>query len=377
MKDIRILYFHTLDLTFKSAQTIQVVKDYFYLSKLGIPVKIYGTYNNQEDYDEVQEYVNGSQVLINARRNSFFNRLALKIGFCLDLISTYSKKIVVTRAYRKLRTIIRLKELGFKIILIHEMHEESFPYIFKSNISKKYSQFLFFHNKLDLLLFTNFSQQIYFKKEYGINPQSYAVLPNGVEIDKFLGVSMESNYVLTYGGGFNKWKNVDLVFEALSFLDEKYTLRIAGGKGDFNSNKYIDQLTNKFNIEPTRVDYLGYVNNNDFPKKVLDKSNLLLLPLGENIQSQYLTSPMKLYEYMATQIPVLGVNFPSIALIAQETIYLSTIDPKKFAKKITEICEKNFEKFDSAPMNKVAQNYSYLNRSKNFYKEILKLNEIH
>ena len=88
MKDISILYFHTLDLTFKSAQTIQVVKDYFYLSKLGISVKIYGTYNNQDDYDEVQKYVRGSQVLINARRNSFFNRLALKIRFCLDLINT-------------------------------------------------------------------------------------------------------------------------------------------------------------------------------------------------------------------------------------------------------------------------------------------------
>jgi glycosyltransferase involved in cell wall biosynthesis len=376
MKNISILYFHTLDLTFKSAQTIQVVKDYFYLSKLGIPVKIYGTYNNHQDFDDIQEYLKDSPLVIRAKKDSFFNRLTLKISFFFDLLNASSKKIVVTRTYRKLRTIFRLKQFGFKIILIHEMHEESFPYIFKENISKNYSKFLFLHKQLNLILFTNYSQQIYFEKEYGLSPKSYAVIPNGVETDKFLNISIESNYVLTYGGGFNKWKNVDLVFEALSLLDNKYTLRIAGGKGDLKSAQYINNLINKFNIEPTRVDYLGFVNNVEFPTKVLDKSNLLLIPLGENIQSQYLTSPMKLYEYMSTKIPVLAVKFPSITLVARDTIYLSTTNARNFAKKIIEICEKNIDKFDSRPMNEIAKKYSYINRSKQLYNEIKKLDEI-
>ena len=370
MKDISVLYFHNLDFTFKSAQTIQVVKDYFYLSKLGIKVKIYGTYKNQEDFILVQSYLKDSAVKIVAKKNSSYNKILLKINFLYDLLTEQHKKIVVTRHYRKLISAIRLKQFGIKFSLIHEMHEESFPYLFKASVSKAYTKHVFSHKKLNLLIFTNYSQLTFFKTEFGFSPKSYTVLPNGVETEKFVNVKMEFNYVITYGGGFNKWKNVDLIFEAFSLLEDKYTLRIAGGKGDIQSDDYINFLTLKFNIDPKRIDYLGFVNNQDFPSKVLDKSNLLLLPLGDNIQSRYLTSPMKLFEYMSTQIPVLAVNFPSVSLIANNTIHLSPNDANEFSKKIIEACESSKNHDILIKMNKIAEKFSYSNRSLKLHKVI-------
>ena len=81
MKGISILYFHTLDLTFKSAQTIQVVKDYYHLSNLGINVSLYGSYKNEEDYSLIKEYVAGSSLRIISKRNSKVNRAKLKFKF--------------------------------------------------------------------------------------------------------------------------------------------------------------------------------------------------------------------------------------------------------------------------------------------------------
>lgn len=371
MNTIKVFYFHNLDLSFKSAQTIQVVKDYFYLSKQGVKVSLYGTYKNEKDFIFIREYLANSKVTISAEKHSSLNKIKLRCYFFIDLLKEKSDKIIITRHYRKLSTAIRLKSLGLNSHIVHEMHEESFPYLFKEKVSKKSIKSLFFHRNLDFLIFTNFSQKDFFLSEFEKMPNAYAVLPNGVEIERFEKIKMAPNFVLTYGGGFNKWKNLDLVFEALSLLEAKYTLRIAGGKDDHKSIDYIHNLISKYSIETNRISYLGFINNYDFPEAVLNNSNLLILPLGNNIQSKYLTSPMKLFEYMSTKIPVLAVDFPSVSCIAEGKIYLSNMNARNFAKSISQICESNEEKFDSKAMNLVAEKYSYKNRSKKFMKEVI------
>lgn len=370
MSSVKIFYFHTLDLTFKSAQTIQIIKDYKYLSKNGIEVSIYGTYKCDKDYLSINEYLNNSKVNLVARKHSSLNKVILKFLFLLNLLRSTSNKILITRHHKKLKTALKLKKFGLRVQIFHEMHEECFPYLFKKKISKKETQSLFFNHGIDLIIFTNYSQKEFFIKEFGSLPKSSSVLPNGVEIDKFCNICMESNFVLTYGGGFNDWKNLDIIFESLSVLDKKYTLKIAGGKGNSKSENYVKNLIDKYSIDPSRVNYLGFVDNHNFPYKVLSDSNVLLLPLGDNIQSRYLTSPMKLFEYMATQIPVLAIDMPSVSGIAEDSVFFSKLDSKDFADAIVDICNRKKSSFDFSRMNSVAEKYSYKNRSSKFLKEI-------
>ena len=79
----------------------------------------------------------------------------------------------------------------------------------------------------------------------------------------------------------------------------------------------------------------------------------------------------KLFEYMSTKIPVLAIGHPSITSIASGTIFLSKNDVDEFATKIKEICEKSEADFDFESMNKVAENYSYTNRSKKYFREVI------
>lgn len=363
-----IFYFHSLDLTFKSAQTLQVVKDYCYLSKLGIEVFIFGVFQSQKELDEILEYIQESNIRLIANKNTYLGSFIAKTRFLFFLFSL-KRKVIVSRHYRKLSTLIFFKRLLRNCRIVHEMHEESIPHLFKAKISKQQSKELLLHADLDCIVFTNYSQLELFEKEFGVLPDLYKVIPNGVEVEKFKNVSMSSNFVLTYAGQFNRWKNVELIFAALSLLPEKYSLRVAGGKGDEKSQTFIEDLSCQYYIDPNRVDYLGFVENTDIPNKVLHGSNVLLLPLGDNIQSQYLTSPMKLFEYMATQIPVLAVDFPSVRLIAEDNIFYSANNPDDFADQLKKICHQ--DKFDFTTMNNIAKKYSYPNRAKIFAEEVI------
>ena len=363
---MKIYYYHPLDLTFKSAQTIQVIKDYCHLSKIGTTVVVYGTYKNESDFLLIQKYISNSGLKIISRKFTSFGKFVTKVVFFWDILRFLEKKIIITRHYRKLSNAFFLKKIIPNVRIIHEMHEESFPYLFKSHIKKEYINSLFLNKFLDCLIFTNYSQELFFKQEFGRNPRGYIVLPNGVEVERFRKVTMLDNFVLTYLGQFNRWKNVELIFQSLSLLDEKYTLRIAGGKGGVKDENYIKDLVKKYNINPSRVNYLGFVDNHEVASKVLKHSNILLLPLGDNIQSRFLTSPMKLFEYMATSIPILSVDYPSVRLIATDKIFFSLNNAKDFSRKIMDICDKNKDDFNFDSANTLAQHYSYKNRSKRF-----------
>ena len=365
MRNYSIFYYHNLNLSFKSAQTLQVIKDYLYLSKRGYKIHLFGEYESKDDLADILEYLSDSNIKLYTSDNKKISKIKNKIRFINKIIFEKSKKIIITRHYKKLSELFFFSKIFKNIILMHEMHEESFPYLFKKKLSKNNILNLF--KKVNALIFTNYSQVELYKNEFSEEPNNYIVLPNGVEIERFKDIKMANNFVLTYLGQFNEWKNVDLIFESLSLLDDKFTLRIAGGKGDEQSKEYITKLMKKYNISENRVNYLGFVKNTEI-SKVLNDSNLLLLPLGDNVQSKYLTSPMKLFEYMATKVPVLSVDYPTVNLISShKEINFAQNNADDFSHQIKEIISKKSESLKKVKnMNILVEEYSYVNRSKKF-----------
>jgi glycosyltransferase involved in cell wall biosynthesis len=351
-----IFYYHTLKLSFKSAQTIQIIKDYAYLSKFGYKIYLYGKKENEKDFKEILDFLKKfPNVKIFSSKTDFIKKFIFS-----------SNPIVITRHINKLKKINLLKKIK-NLKIIHEMHEESFPYLFKKNISK--TKFFSVLNSVDLILFTNKSQLLFFEKEFNTLPKTnYIILPNGVEVDKFKNVQKENNKVLTYTGQFNRWKNVEILFAALSLLPKDFVLKVAGGQS-YKDKKYIEYLTQKYNVKE-RVFYNGYISHSKIPE-FLSNSNVLLVPLGNNIQSKYLTSPMKLIEYMATEIPIVTIDYPSIKeLSCSEFLYKSSNNPKAFAKNIINAVN---EEVDYSNRLKCIEKLSYENRSKEFHKNLQRI----
>ena len=372
MKKFNIYYFHNLNLSFKSAQTLQIIKDYLFLSRHGYQIYIYGEYTNENDLNDILQYIQNSNIHLSPTKKSKLEKLKNKISFLIKIYRDKNHKVVVTRHYKKIQELLFLKKFIHGIQILHEMHEESFPHLFKKNISK--INILRAFNQVDGLIFTNYSQEEFYKQEYQTSHHNTIVLPNGTELNKFSNVTMKNNFVLTYVGQFNEWKNIELLFSALSLLDPKYTLKIAGGKNDSKSDKYIDTLIKKYKIDRKRVHYLGFIKNNEI-ENILKESNVLLLPLGDNIQSKYLTSPMKLFEYMSTKVPVLAIDYPTVNMITSEDeIYLVQNSAKAFAKKLIHICEEGHSNQQKiSKMNQSVKKYSYEMRSINYDNFIQKL----
>ena len=369
---MNIYYYHSLDFTFTSAQTLQIVKDYAYISQRGYTVFLYGSYRDINTLKEIEDFlVDFPNMRLYAVEYDIFKSIKVGLCFFLDIVGDKKEKIVVTRHFKKLQTLLRLKFFLRNIIHIHEMHEESFVYRFKK-LSK--TLFLKILNNVDIVLFTNPSQLLFFQKEFESSPDFfYMTLPNGVESLKFKNAMMQKNKVITYLGQLNSWKNPELLFETLTYLPQPYAIRIAGGKGDVKSQLYIDNLIEKYKLEG-RVKFLGFIKNEDVVSCVLDGSNILFLPLGNNIQSCYLTSPMKLFEYIATKIPVLTVECPSISsLVSKNEVFFTTNNAKVCAEKIMQITAfKNKEMVQKKiiNMNQKSLQYSYANRSRLFDENI-------
>ncbi len=368
---MNVYYFHPLPLNYNSGQTLQVLQDYKYLSQHGYRIFLFGTYDDESALQKIQTDLQDLPISLHYRQgHTSLNRNLLKWKMTLQILADPHPKVIVARNVNKMCDIQFWKRFLRQSILVWERHEDAIPYLLegtsaaKATICKaKMSKVL---ANIHGLLLTNHSQYPLFQQEFGSLPP-HIILPNGVDISAFGHVRPPRDiqpYVITYTGQFTRWKNVELLFEALSFLDDRYRLRIAGGKGDDTSRAWIHNTANRFNVQG-RVDYLGFVAPNELPSKVLSGSSVLLLPLGNNMESKYFTSPMKLFEYMATPIPVAAVDFPSIrGITGEKTVYLSPNDPRTFAKTILHAVNDPQRQDRITAMNILGKQYSHENRAK-------------
>lgn len=330
---VRVLYYHPLSLTFTSAQTLQVVRDYAALSRRGHEVELFGYFHDDASLRQIRQYLAdapGVTLHVFAPRSAL-SSLRLSWAFTRALWRRPAP-LLVTRHFRRLRRALRMRTWAPVAGVLHEMHEESFVYRFKNLPKEAFEATL---ARTDALLFTNASQVDLWREEFDqAPPVPHIVLPNGVDFDRFHQARFRPDGVLTYTGQFNPWKNTDLLFAALAKLPKRFTLRIAGGKNDDKSRAYIQEMGKKFGVSD-RIDFRGFVPGDRLVQEVLDGSETLLLPLGENLPSCYLTSPMKLFEYMATHIPVVAVDCPSVrANVPANTLFFAKPDPQSFAQAI-------------------------------------------
>lgn len=344
-----IFYLREIGARLDSAMTLQVLNDYGHVSQIGYNVAVPVVYRDRNDWDRLQSYAahHGFRNLQTIgydqrhfawrfqtlRRASFFLRALIFLG-------RNRGNFIVIRENKHLFAARLLKRLT-RAFLIGEMHESGFLFGGTDNIRKTYQRFV---DGLDGLLLTNTSQRQYLE-EVGLKiPINHVVLPNGVDFESFSAAlpSRETNKItVTYTGQFTSWKNLPLVFAALSRLDAAYRLRLAGGKIDGDSVAYIAELTQAYGVEG-RVDYFGFLHPDELISRVINGSSVLVVPLGDNLIARYATSPMKLVEYMATSIPIVAVNHPSVvALTGPDTVHLSAADPAQFANAIRAAAEES------------------------------------
>ncbi|KKS13666.1 MAG: Glycosyl transferase group 1 [Candidatus Magasanikbacteria bacterium GW2011_GWA2_41_55] len=178
-------------------------------------------------------------------------------------------------------------------------------------------------------------------KEAGLPESKILVAADGVDIQKFniketkedcrkkLGLPLEKNIVL-YAGHLYKWKGADILLEAI-VRATNYFVFVGGMKNDLIRFSLLirqKQLNN--------VLLVGQRPHAEIPY-YLKAADVLVLPNSatEKISSHY-TSPMKLFEYMASGTPIVASDLPSIREVLnwQNATLVRPDDPKDLARGI-------------------------------------------
>ena len=262
------------------------------------------------------------------------------LNVCFHLIKfRKSKEVVIfTRVWYMLYVFLLFKKLR---LVDNKIFYES----------HKFSNFLLKPlSKIDgLIVINSYLYELY--EDNGL--KSLLMAHDGVNINEYNQISdykFQSNkkdFNVVYTGSLSLWKGVYTLSDSLNYLPNNINLIFIGGSYQYLSDfkKYIKDTgkENRITIVPhiPKKDLLDYV----------EIADVLVLPNSAKDKMSLYTSPIKMFEYMASKRPIVASRIDAIEeiLLDQDNAILFTPDdPEDLANKIlkalTNDCSKLVQK---------------------------------
>jgi len=161
--------------------------------------------------------------------------------------------------------------------------------------------------------------------ERGVPAQLIKVLPNGVALDRYdvsihpqelrreLGLPISKSLV-GFSGSLREGRGGEEMVDCARRLPEVHFLIVGGSSGEV---AHLKQLACKDNL--TNVTLTGHVPQEIVPRYLL-AADILLMPYTTRFREhsfQY-TSPMKMFEYLATGRPIVATDFPILHEVLED-----------------------------------------------------------
>ncbi len=180
-------------------------------------------------------------------------------------------------------------------------------------------------------------------RDKGVANVLYA--PDAVTIHDFdIGVSKEdarkrlglplNKKLAIYTGHLYAWKGVDVLARAAEFLQENMEAVFVGG-----SPVDIAPFRKKYGAD-ARIRIVGQRPYKEIPL-YLQAADVLVLPnTATEAVSRWYTSPIKLFEYMASGRPIIAADLPSIRDVLNEknAVLVPPDEPEVLARAIADLC---------------------------------------
>lgn len=191
-------------------------------------------------------------------------------------------------------------------------------------------------NRVGRILSTNMLKKKALVERWGISPEKIFMERNAVDVERFapqpktaardrLGLLRDGRLVL-YTGHLYSWKGVDTLAEACAYMPD-VSVYVVGGT-DYD----LAQFKKKYGGVPN-LHIVGRVPHEEIPLWQA-AADVLVLPntAREDISAQY-TSPMKLFEYMASGRPIVASALPSVTelLSANNAFLFDPDNPRALA----------------------------------------------
>lgn len=204
---------------------------------------------------------------------------------------------------------------------------------------KKYFQSLL--NRMKGVVTNNFWKREQLAQDFDLDTQSIHAEPNAVTIADFdiLMSQMDARKqldlpqdkkIIVYTGNLFTWKGVDTLAEAAQLVPENTLAYVIGG-----SPTDLDRYRKLYGAYKQLV-IVGFRARSEMAIWQCAADVLVLPNTAKEDISKYYTSPMKLFEYMASRRPIVGTNIPSLTQILnqQNSILVEPDDAGALAKGI-------------------------------------------
>jgi glycosyltransferase involved in cell wall biosynthesis len=160
------------------------------------------------------------------------------------------------------------------------------------------------------------------KEKYAIPDAKFHLVPNGVDTALFRKIEstvrrdlgLEDSFVLGYVGVLREWVDFTSIYQALKEL-QNFRLLIVGQEGYFQENK---NMVQKLGIED-KVIFTGNVPYERVPDYIA-AMDVCLIPFKNNEITQN-AIPLKLFEYIACEKPVISSDLSGIRGDVENRIY--------------------------------------------------------
>jgi glycosyltransferase involved in cell wall biosynthesis len=180
----------------------------------------------------------------------------------------------------------------------------------------------------------------------GVEEKDILVAPDGVDLAKFdielskekarqkLNLPLNKN-IIVYTGHLYSWKGADILAQAAGQLDNTIAYFIGGISSDIESfkEKYADL------IKEGKIQVVGHKPQKEIPVWLKAADALVLPNTGKEKISKYYTSPLKLFEYMASQRPIIASRLPSLTTVLNDSncVFFRPDDANDLVKKINQV----------------------------------------
>ncbi len=189
----------------------------------------------------------------------------------------------------------------------------------------------------------------------GIDLEEFSKVFHKKEVREELGLPSDKKIVM-YIGALEKWKGATTLCEVSLLLGDGIQVVIMGGQ-----EREVQELRTQY----PRVHFLGMRPYKELAKNQSVADVLVVPNLPENEESMEYTSPIKLFAHMASGIPVVVSDLPSLRAIVNEenAFFFKAGNAESLAKTVADI----FATPDDAQMRaesakRVVQHYSWTAR---------------
>lgn len=319
---MNIIYLSSSFLPSKSANSVHVMNMCEALENLGIKIKLFGFKGEKEEnifnyYDISKEF-------------DIYTVKKKPIRFFGDLIASFKIKNIILNKFNN--TVIYARNF-YPLYLLKNKYKYIFEsHILPENIIHKKIQKVLFKNEnfIKLVVISNILKNDYLKEFPMLKSEDIIVAHDASKITKNKTKKLYKNFggqkVIGYVGSLFPGKGMEIISKLTYKLPNLKFIIVGGSKEEVNFWK------KKCNLKNTQL--IGYVKQkelinyyNEFDIVLLPNQKDILVNNKKNNIGKW-TSPLKLFEYMSYQKPIISSDLPVLREILKNNYNCLLSSPK-------------------------------------------------